>query len=171
LCINLLVHRDYSDVRPAAIDAQTNNRIIFGNPGRVPEDLADEVKMDVHGHFEPVRELTSSRNRARCDVFFGMRFMERAGTGLSDVLSFERESDGTAIFSVPPGSDNFRAEIYQPRTSRGSSFIARESRPIGTYIVNLMPFASLPPVAPRVAVSGTLAAISLQVPLNESALL
>jgi hypothetical protein len=158
---------DYSDVRPATIDARTNDRIIFLNPGRLPEDLADEVKMDVHGHFEPVRELTSPRNPALCDVFFGMSVMERAGTGLSDVLSFAREGDGTAIFSVPPGSDNFRAEIYQPRMSGRSSFVARETRPIGTYIVNLMPFASLPPVVSRVAVSGTLAEISLHVPLNE----
>jgi hypothetical protein len=167
LCVNLLVHRDYSDVRPATIDAQTNDRIIFLNPGRLPESVADEVKMDVHGQFDPVRELTSPRNRALCDVFFGMSAMERAGTGLTDVLSFAREGDGTAVFSVPPGSDDFRAEIYQPRASGRSSFIARETRPIGTYIVNLMPFASLPVVVSRIAVSGTLEAISRLVPLNE----
>jgi hypothetical protein len=167
LCVNLLVHRDYADIRPATIDAQTNQRIIFLNPGRLPDSVADEVKMDAHGQFDPVRELTSPRNRALCDVFFGMSVMERAGTGLSDVLSFAREGNGTAVFSVPPGSDNFRAEIYQPRASGRSSFVARETRPIGTYIVNLMPFASLPTTVSRVTVSGTLEAISRTVPLNE----
>jgi len=167
LCVNLLVHRDYADVRPATIEAQTNGRIVFLNPGRLSGGLADEVKMDVHGQFDPVRELTSPRNRALCDVFFGMSVMERAGTGLSDVLSFAREGNGTAVFSVPPGSDDFRAEIYQPRASGNSSFVARDTRPIGTYIVNLMPFASLPAVVSRVSVSGTLEAISRLVPLNE----
>jgi hypothetical protein len=44
LCVNLLVHRDYADVRSGTIQAQTNDRIIFVNPGRLPEGVADEVK-------------------------------------------------------------------------------------------------------------------------------
>jgi hypothetical protein len=167
LCVNLLVHRDYADVRPATIQAQTNDRIIFLNPGRLPEGVADELKMDVHGQFEPVRELTSPRNSALCDVFFGMSAMERAGTGLSDVLNFAKEGDGTAVFSVPPGTDDFRVEIYQPKASSKSSLVARDSRPIGTYIINLMPFASLPALVSRVQVSGTLEEMSRRVPLDE----
>ena len=111
--------------------------------------------------------VTSARNHALCDVFFGMSVMERAGTGLSDVLSFAREGDGTAVFSVPHGSDDFRAEIYQPKASGKSSLVARDTRPIGTYILNLMPFASLPEVVSTVAVSGTVEAISHHVPLDE----
>ncbi|CAN2536314.1 hypothetical+protein [Methylocapsa aurea] len=167
LSINLLVHRDYADVRPATIQAQTNDRVVFLNPGRLPEGVAGEVKMDVHGQFEPVRELTSPRNPALCDVFFGMSAMERAGTGLSDVLNFAKEGDGTAVFSVPPGSDDFRVEIYQPKASSKSSHVARDSRPIGTYIINLMPFASLPALVSRVQVSGTLEQMSRRVPLDE----
>jgi hypothetical protein len=167
LCVNLLVHRDYADVRPATIQAQTSDRIVFLNPGRLPQGVADEVKIDSRGQFEPVRELTSPRNRALCDVFFGMSVMERAGTGLTDVLNFAREGDGTAVFSVPPGCDDFRVEIYQPKASGKSSLVARDTRPIGTYIVNLMPFASLPAVVSRVGISGTLEGISRRVPLNE----
>jgi len=40
-------------------------------------------------------------------------------------------------------------------------------RPIGTYIVNLMPFASLPAVVSRAAVSGTIETISRRLALNE----
>src|SRR5262249_46005181 len=54
LCINLIVHRDYGDIRPATIQAQTNDRIVFLNPGRLPDGVADEVKMDAQGQFEPV---------------------------------------------------------------------------------------------------------------------
>jgi hypothetical protein len=41
-----------------------------------------------------------------------MSVMERAGTGLSDVVRFTKEGDGGAIFRMPPGADEFRAEIF-----------------------------------------------------------
>jgi hypothetical protein len=165
LCINLLVHRDYSDGRPATIEAHTSRGISFSNPGNLPEGVLQTLKLDARGQFEPVRELTSPRNRALCDIFYGMSMMERAGTGLSDVAKFAREADGAAIFSMPPGSDDFRAEIFQPKAS--SKAVARDTRPIGTYILNLLPFASLPVAVSRVNVAGTLATISKVAPLNE----
>ncbi|MGY4501154.1 hypothetical protein ACVWYH_005085 [Bradyrhizobium sp. GM24.11] len=142
LCINLLVHRDYTDARPATIQARETSGVAFLNPGRLEERIAAKLKFDAHVQFEPVRELTSPRNRALCDIFYGMSVMERAGTGLADVLNFAKEGDGTAVFSVPPGSDDFSVEIFQPTPSGKSSSVARDTRPIGTYIVNLMPFAS-----------------------------
>src|SRR4029077_3711182 len=121
--------------RPARpIQAQTNDGIIFLNAGRLPEGVADEVKMNVHGQLEPVRELTSPRNRAICDIFFGMSVMERAGTGLSDVLRFAKAGDGATVFSMPPGADEFRAEIFQPKASGKASLAARDTRPVGTYV-------------------------------------
>jgi hypothetical protein len=167
LCINLLVHRDYDDDRPATIEVRGNNGIYFQNPGRLPERVADRLTLDASGRFEPVHELTSPRNRALCDIFFGMSVMERAGTGLSDVVKFAKEGDGDAIFSIPPGSDDFRAEILQPDASGRSSPVARETRPIGTYVINLMPFSSLPPAVSRVRVSGTMQTIAKKVPLDE----
>jgi hypothetical protein len=167
LCINLLVHRDYGDGRPATIEAQGNSRISFSNPGRLPERVIDKLKIDARGQFAPVHELTSPRNRALCDIFYGMSVMERAGTGLSDVLKFTQEGDGSAIFSIPPGSDDFRAEIFQPRASGKTSSVARDTRPIGTYILNILPFAAMPAAVSRVYVSGTLETISRAVPLNE----
>lgn len=167
LCINLLVHRDYEDGRPATINAQGNNGISFLNPGRLSERVADKLKLDVRGRFEPVHELTSPRNRALCDVFYGMSVMERAGTGLSDVIKFAKEGDGAAIFSVPPGSEDFRAEMFQPNASGAFAAVARDMRPIGTYIINVMPFSSLPPLVSRVRVSGTMEAIAKKAPLEE----
>lgn len=166
LCINLLVHRDYDDRRPATLEARGNNGISFQNPGRLPERVADRLTLDARGRFEPVHELTSPRNRALCDVFYGMSVMERAGTGLSDVVKYAKEGDGDAIFSIPPGSEDFRAEILQPEASGRSSPVARERRPIGTYVVNLMPFSSLPPTVSRVCVSGNMQAIVKKVPLD-----
>ena len=166
LCINLLVHRDYDDPRPATVEARGNNGISFQNPGRLPERVADRLTLDDRGRFEPVHELTSPRNRALCDVFYGMSVMERAGTGLSDVVKYAKEGDGDAIFSIPPGSEDFRAEILQPDASGRSAPVARERRPIGTYVINLMPFSLLPPTVSRVCVSGTMPAIAKKVPLE-----
>lgn len=167
LCINLLVHRDYDDERPATIDVRGHDGILFQNPGRLPERVADRLTLDALGRFEPVHELTSPRNRALCDIFYGMSVMERAGTGLSDVVKFAKEGDGDAIFSVPPGSDDFRAELLQPDASGRSSSVARETRPIGKYVVNLMPFSSIPPMISRVRVSGTMQTIAKKMPMDE----
>lgn len=167
LCVNLLVHRDYADARPATIEVQGNNKIVFENPGRLPDRVVSRLSLDSLGRFHPVIELTSPRNRALCDIFFGISVMERAGTGLSDVVKFAKEADGNAVFCIPPGSETFRAEIWQPEASGRSSPIARETRPIGTYVVNLLPFSSLPAKVSRVRVAGTLRAISTTVPLDQ----
>jgi hypothetical protein len=167
LCVNLLVHRDYADQRPAAIEAQTGGGISFSNPGSLPDGMLQTLKLDARGQFEPIRELTSPRNRALCDIFYGMSVMERAGTGLSDVVRFAKEGDGAAIFSMPPGADEFRAEIFQPKASGKASLVARDTRPVGTYVLNLLSFAALPAAVSRVNVVGTLATIAKVAPLNE----
>src|SRR5262245_13642462 len=167
LCINLLVHRDYADERPAAIAAVTGRGITFANPGRFPDSAAPALKLDARGQFEPVREWTSPRNRALCDIFYGMSVMERAGTGLSDVVKFAKEGDGAAIFRLPPGSDAFRAEIFQPEASGKAARVARDTRPIGTYVLNYLPFAGLPATVTRVPVRGTLENIARVAPLDE----
>jgi hypothetical protein len=130
--------------------------------------MINKLIVDDRGQFEPVRELTSPRNRALCDVFYGMSVMERAGTGLSDVAKFARESDGYALFHIPPGGQDFRAEIFQPEASGHASSVARDTRPIGTYILNILPFAALPAAVSRVRVAGNLPAIAKAVPLAEA---
>jgi hypothetical protein len=167
LCINLLVHRDYADPRPAAIEAHAGRGISFCNPGSLPDGATQMLKFDAQGQFEPVREWTAPRNRALCDIFYGLSMMERAGTGLSDVVKFAKEGDGAAVFCMPPGSDEFRAEIFQPKASGKAALVARDTRPIGTYVLNYLPFAALPATVTRVPVRGTLETIAKLTPLNE----
>ncbi|MCK1463457.1 hypothetical protein IVB34_35150 [Bradyrhizobium sp. 2] len=168
LVVNLLVHRDYEDQRPATINVETGTLISFLNPGRPPEVLTETLTIDDQGKFEPVREMTSQRNRSLCDVFYGMSVMERAGTGLSDVVKYAQEASGNAVFRLPPGDDEFRAEIFQPSTSGRLAGVARDTRPIGTYVLNLLPFAALPEAVSRVKVRGTLREIAGLVPLEEA---
>lgn len=168
LVVNLLVHRDYEDHRPSTIEVEPGRKISFSNPGRPSQPLAEKLLIGDDGMFEPVSELTSLRNRALCDIFFGMSAMERAGTGLTDVVRYARDGSGQAIFKFPPGDDSFRAEIFQPATSGRLARVAIDTRPIGTYIVNLLPFAALPEAVSRVPVKGTLREIAQAVPLEEA---
>ncbi len=168
LVTNLLVHREYADERPSRIEVETNNRIVFSNAGRPPEIILDELKIADDGHFAPVQELSLPRNRSICDVFYGLSKMERAGTGLSDVVKCSREIDGDAVFLVPPGNEGFRAELYQPQSSGDGVAVARRSRPIGTYVLNVLPFACLPSSVTRVKVAGRLPEIAKLVPLDEA---
>jgi hypothetical protein len=167
LLTNLLVHRDYEDGRLSSVEIESARSISFANPGR-PEGILGGLKVDERGRFEPVRELTSPRNRALCDVFYGVSAMERAGTGLSDVVDFAREGDGTAVFRLPPGGDEFRAELFQPAASGKTSSVARDLRPVGTYFVNILPFAAMPDAVSRVCVRGRLADIAKSVPLEDA---
>lgn len=167
LVINLLVHRDYEDHRPATIDVEPGRKISFSNPGRPSQPLKEKLSIGADGMFEPVSELTSLRNRALCDIFFGMSAMERAGTGLTDVVRYARDGSGQAVFKFPPGDDSFRAEIFQPAASGRMAGVAIDTRPIGTYIVNVLPFVALPEAVSRVKVKGTLREIAQAVPLEE----
>jgi hypothetical protein len=167
LFTNLLVHRDYADDRPATIEVESRRRITFTNPGKLSDQMINQLTVRPGGTFDPIRELTAPQNRALCDIFYGINAMERAGTGLSDVLEFAREGDGAAVFQLPPGGLDFRAEIYQPEPSGRIAAVARDTRPVGTYVVNVLPFASLPAEVTRVRVRGTLREIGERVPLEE----
>jgi hypothetical protein len=166
--LNLLVHRDYEDQRPAAINVETGSLISFLNPGQPPDLLTEALTIDDQGTFEPMREMTSQRNRSLCDIFYGMSVMERAGTGLSDVVKYAQEASGNAVFRLPPGDDEFRAEISQANASGRLTGVARDTRPIGTYVLNVLPFAALPAAVSRVSVRGTLREIAARVPLQEA---
>lgn len=168
LVVNLLVHRDYEDPRPSMIDVEPGRKISFSNSGRPSQPLTEKLLIGDDGMFEPVSELTSLRNRALCDIFFGMSAMERAGTGLTDVARYARDGSGQAVFKFPPGDESFRAEVFQPTSSGRIAGVAIDTRPIGTYIVNLLPFAALPEAVSRVKVRGTLREISQTVPLEEA---
>jgi hypothetical protein len=142
--MNLLVHRDYSQNDQASINVTSNARIDFKNPGGASVETASRLVFDTEGKFEPVPEFSELRNRALCDVFFGMSAMERAGTGLADAVELSRTNGGSASFAFPPGEDSFVATLYRPEASAGSMGIARSTVPVGTYVVNMLPFGAMP---------------------------
>ena len=144
LLVNMIVHRDYTISKPSQIDVIPNYSVRFVNPGTQSPAAVTRLKLEVDGTFQPVPQFSDLRNRALCDVFFGISAMERAGTGLTDTRELAEQQGGTATFAYPPGQDCFAAEIFRLEASAGSATVARDTRPVGTYVLNLLPFASIP---------------------------
>ncbi|WP_156681160.1 hypothetical protein [Sphingomonas profundi] len=168
LMVNLLVHRDYEVGEPATIDVRPGSSITFQNPGGVPEALARRLKVQADGRFSPEPGGTALRNRAICDVFFGMEAMERAGTGLTDVVELTRDLGGHSTFALTEGGSTFRATVAQANASAGSSKVARDDRPVGTYVLNVLPFASLPDRVSIVKLSAPLSSRPRDLALGEA---
>ena len=144
LLVNVIVHRDYTIPKPSQINVLPNHSVRFVNPGAQLPDAATRLKLESDGTFQPVPQFSDLRNRALCDVFFGISAMERAGTGLTDTRELAEHLGGTAIFAYPPGQDCFAAELFRLAASAGSATVARDTRPVGTYVINLLPFTSIP---------------------------
>jgi hypothetical protein len=144
LLVNMIVHRDYTIAKPSQIDVNFNHSARFVNPGAQSPAAATRLKLETDGTFQPVPQFSDLRNRALCDVFFGISAMERAGTGLTDTRELAEQQGGAATFAYPPGKDCFAAELFRLEASAGSATVARDTRPVGTYVLNLLPFASIP---------------------------
>jgi SIR2-like domain len=144
LLVNMIVHRDYTIAKPSQIDVVPNHSVRFVNPGAALPAAAGRLILGPDGAFQPVPQFSDLRNRALCDVFFGMSAMERAGTGLTDACELTAELGGAAAFAYPPGEDSFAAKLFRLEASAGSATVARDMRPVGTYVLNLLPFAATP---------------------------
>lgn len=144
LAINMLVHRDYERAESASINVEPGAAITFRNPGVLLESVASRVTQDEEGCFRAVPNVSDLRNRAICDVFFGIQAMEREGTGLTDVEELARGRGGDTRFTNDAKGIAFIARVLQPVASTGSKTTARDDRPTGSYVLNVLPFASMP---------------------------
>lgn len=144
LLVNMLVHRDYELSESAAVDVEPGVAITFTNPGGLLDSVASRVTFDGQGRFRPIPNISDLRNRSLCDVFFGIQAMEREGTGLSDVEEMTHDLGGAATFTHDGKLRRFVAHVFQPAASAGSRTIARDERPTGVYVLNVLPFVSLP---------------------------
>lgn len=153
LLVNMIVHRDYSILKPSQINMVPNHSVRFVNPAAQSPAAVTRLKLEADGTFQPVPQFSDLRNRALCDVFFGISAMERAGTGLTDARELAEQQGGTATFAYPPGQDCFTAELFRLEASAGSATVARDTRPVGTYVINLLPFASIPQALTHIPLS------------------
>lgn len=158
LLVNMLVHRDYQIPEPARIEIFPGAEIVFTNPGGLTQKLAGRVTVEKDGRFVLSESMTDQRNPSLCDIFFGMSAMERAGTGLIDVVRLMREGSGASAFYHYSKQSRFEARISRPEASAGSRIIARSGVPTGLYVLNALPFTVVPD---RVSI------VRLKTPLRE----
>jgi hypothetical protein len=144
LLVNLLVHRDYEIGKSASIDCIPGDRIVFSNPGGLTPAMKKLLVVEEDGRIILSTRATDPRNVSLCDIFFGIRAMERAGTGLSDVTKLMSESSGTSEFFHSSAERAFTAVVRQAPSSGGSHLVAHSGRPTGIYILNVFPFSALP---------------------------
>lgn len=168
LLVNMLVHRDYEIRKPSFINVTPNESIRYLNPGAHSQTASTHLEFDEQGVFEPVPEFSDLRNRALCDVFFGMSAMERAGTGLVDAGELAFGQGGAAQFAFPPSEDAFAGILYRPEASAGSNTIAKDTRPVGTYLINMLPFSAMPQQVTRLRIQGGWSEMKRHAPLSEA---
>lgn len=144
LIVNLLVHRNYEVAELAEIDAEPGVGVTFNNPGALSAELRERLSVDGEGRITPQRSASSIRNMAIADIFFGIKSMERAGTGLADVEDEMRRQGGDARFVADPVNGSFRSLALQPRQEAPGVDIARPLTPLGMYVLNSLPITVLP---------------------------
>lgn len=105
LLTNLLAHRDYQRNQPAEIHV-TREEIRFLNPGglvdSIRRQLEDESIQQAIG--EGFRRLKGYRNPVVADFFFSAGAMDKAGSGLPDVVQEAANNLNTVSFG--PDRDN-----------------------------------------------------------------
>jgi hypothetical protein len=144
LLVNMLVHREYEVERSANIDIQPGIQITFKNPGGLTPKMAALVSVDTDGKIGIAAGATDPRNVSLCDIFFGLRAMERAGTGLIDVNKLMIEAGGDSAFFHNQQEGTFSAIVRQAASTAGSMLVAYSTHPTGVYVLNLLPVVSLP---------------------------
>jgi predicted HTH transcriptional regulator len=88
----LVGHRDYEVEQSANIDVSPGDGITFTNPGELTPAMKKLVVVEENGRIIVSNQATDLRNVSLCDIFFGIKAMERAGTGLVDVTKLMTES-------------------------------------------------------------------------------
>lgn len=144
LVVNMIVHRNYRLNGIAKIDILSGNKIRFENPGSLKAELPQHVSVDSNGIISLDKPYTHPHNPTLCDIFYGLSAVEKAGTGLIDVLEMMRQSGGRASFYSRKEHKSFTAEVQPPESSAGSNRIFRSDVSAGVYILNALPFVSMP---------------------------
>lgn len=148
LLTNLIAHRSYVDETPARISV-TQEEIAFDNPGGlvdiVTRELEDESLQDVIGVGS--RRPKGYRNPVVADFFYSAGDMDKAGSGLPDVLREAANNLNRIRFGPTDGNNRFIATITcrpealhvdaQTRTAKASAGDHR-------YAANLLRVAEWP---------------------------
>jgi hypothetical protein len=145
--VNALVHRDYDAARPIYVEVTPSSVRVTNPGGLVPEvqrrveagSIEEEIRRGRRG-------IKGYRNPVLADLFYGSGEMDKAGSGLSDVLRFVRSNGGDVKFGPTDANDGFdvlimsRPEAVDEVTGTAAPTVLTNSR----YAANLLEVTSLP---------------------------
>jgi len=140
ILVNMIVHRDYSLDEYSQVEWYPDKKLVFTNAGGL---LPSSRSLLSQGQkVIPKREVSELRNPSIADMFFGLRYMDKAGTGLADAIDGIRANGGEMELSIDDKNIEFKAEVLQPRAS--ATGIARSLAVELTYSTNLLRFLEVP---------------------------
>lgn len=148
--VNALVHRDYGNADPIVIEVEPALIRVL-NPGGLVDEVRRRVEpsSSIEGEIRRGRRgIKGYRNPVLADLFYGAGEMDKAGSGLSDVLKDVRDNGGDVRFG--PGEDNrsfevtifSRTEAVDETTGTASPLTATTTR----YAANILEVVEIPAV-------------------------
>jgi SIR2-like domain len=145
LLVNHFAHRDYGIETPCEIHVQPGEAISFRTLGGLPAGVLHQLAPSEDGAFHPRRGVREQRNPLLADIFYGMRIMDREGSGLVDVQQFALEHEGDAAFHVVENNATVVATIFQAKSDQqGRGRTARGLAGKTVFVANLFRIHDLP---------------------------
>lgn len=142
LIVNALVHRNYSLNRYTKIIIKPSQEIIFETPGGLTHRLLQMVQRDSGGRFKPRKELKDYRNLTIADIFCGIGYMEKKGSGLIDAEREMIESGGEAEFKIDNENTTMTATLRMAKLQ--TSNVAEPIFEAEIYTTNYLPIEIIP---------------------------
>ena len=147
MIVNAIVHRDYERNESVAIRVEPKS-ITVTSPGGLIAEIAAQV--GGQSFQEAVTEHRGSikgyRNPAISDLFYGGGQMDRAGSGLSDMVLLTVNNNGTVDFG--PTDENQRFTVTMKARPEAVDEITNTALPLTEEVVryssNLVPIDVLP---------------------------
>ena len=157
LLANALVHRDYQSSDPTTIFI-SKDYITFENPGGLDEPILRQISRTSRPSMSSVGEefqdrvyrrdvgvgFTAYRNPVLADVFWGLGYVDKAGSGLMDAVHSLREIGGDARIRVPESNNKFTVTISTPQIEVDDATLTAIPKRPAFYYSNLVEFESIP---------------------------
>lgn len=151
LLVNFMAHRDYTSKELSRIDIVSGKSITFTTPGGLLPEVHLRLSPEKDGSFTPVMNVYQVRNPVISDIFLSQGVMDKAGSGLVDVVNLMTEHYGSAAFST--GASNKIVEATLKQAASSGDKVAMTANPVSNpvrYITNILPFIALPEKVYRV---------------------
>lgn len=147
LLVNAIVHKDYSVEKPIQVFIGSEYLKIV-NPGGLTEELIKNLgdSTIIETISKGKRGLKGYRNPVIADFFYGSGAMDKAGSGLSDVIRLVTNANGKVNFGPSTDNTEFHGQLF-PRPE-SIDLVTKTATPtdnnFATFVGNMLEIISLP---------------------------